>query len=287
MPKQTAVEMVQFQSRYADGLLLVESSTRSFDVPYGDYFVTEDTWVVAPPTTPLPFLPADARLPPAAALATARAAAAAAGYEPGTGVTRLVALMHVNFSKYTMFKNTIIARTQEGTGVFYTATVARMQAAAAKVRPAPRLPPPGGAGGAGGDGDGGEEAGTVVTPAAAAALSQRALLRAYTALHASAAAVAAEHAATVAALQAASAAAAAAASPAAAAGKGDWGAGIVAAATSAAWLLLLVLLWLLRSSAPPAAHAPVAGSASGNAGAIDMDALAAAVAARLAAHNTP
>ena len=66
-PKQTCVEMVQRYAQYAGPVLAVESSTRRFvwgprvfprahaalagpccslNVPYGDYFTTEELWVV-------------------------------------------------------------------------------------------------------------------------------------------------------------------------------------------------------------------------------------------------
>ena len=53
-PSETRVEKVQRYSQFGGRLLLVDTSARSLDIPYGDYFVTEDSWLVLPVSLPPP-----------------------------------------------------------------------------------------------------------------------------------------------------------------------------------------------------------------------------------------
>ena len=53
-PKDTRVEKTQRYAQYAGPLLIVDTSARSLDIPFADYFITEDTWVVAPVGFALP-----------------------------------------------------------------------------------------------------------------------------------------------------------------------------------------------------------------------------------------
>jgi hypothetical protein len=52
MPKETAVEKVQRFTAYAGHVALLDTSARSFDVPYGDYFVVR---VTSPPCASISF----------------------------------------------------------------------------------------------------------------------------------------------------------------------------------------------------------------------------------------
>ena len=142
-PKETRVEKVQRYTQYAGPLLVVDTSARSLDIPYGDYFVTEDSWLVTSVDAPLPpqALAGSSGaqpLPSAAAIDSARAqlrqwgipeaadaplpgdaaGAAAAPALPGPRLCRLVAMVYVNFSKGTLLKGTISGKAESNIRAF-------------------------------------------------------------------------------------------------------------------------------------------------------------------------
>jgi hypothetical protein len=148
VPKETAVEKVQRLGRYAGHVCVVESSTRSFDIPYADSFLCFDAMVVAPAAAVLPL--AGHERAPAADLAAAEKrrrevyslqephgppstmispSAAGHGQDASSGLgadseepclTRIVVCARVDFQKSTMFKSRITSKSEEGMRAFYT-----------------------------------------------------------------------------------------------------------------------------------------------------------------------
>jgi len=148
VPKETAVEKVQRMGRYAGHVCVVESSTRSFDIPYADSFLCFDAMVVAPAAAVLPL--AGHERAPAADLAAAEKrrrevyslqephgppssmiSPSAVGHRQhassGLGadsdepcLTRIVVCARVDFQKSTMFKSRITSKSEEGIRAFYT-----------------------------------------------------------------------------------------------------------------------------------------------------------------------
>jgi hypothetical protein len=148
VPKETAVEKVQRMGRYAGHVCVVESSTRSFDIPYADSFLCFDAMVVAPAAAVLPL--AGHERAPAADLAAAEKrrrevyslqephgppssmispSAAGHGQDASSGLgadsdepclTRIVVCARVDFQKSTMFKSRITSKSEEGMRAFYT-----------------------------------------------------------------------------------------------------------------------------------------------------------------------
>lgn len=172
MPRETRVEQLQSMRKFAcppppadasasavaaavagGGLsssccFIMESQVRSLDVPYGDYFHTDDVWVVLPLSSVLP-VKGHEQAPAAAvqaAVATQREAARAAGVSladaaaggaaagsssldgssyfastssrivPQAEFVRLVALVGVTFNKSTMLRNLIADKSVSGAG---------------------------------------------------------------------------------------------------------------------------------------------------------------------------
>jgi hypothetical protein len=162
-PKETRVEKVQSLAQYAiplaadspkgqgqgqgdaEGLLLaIEASSRSLDVPFGDSFTTQDTWLVVPVDADVPVLGLGratvkhkAAVQEAAQLAAkwataaafpSHAASAAAGKrharkasggsaaqpdsDPHACVCRVVVLLSITFSKSFLLKGKVISSTE-------------------------------------------------------------------------------------------------------------------------------------------------------------------------------
>jgi hypothetical protein len=137
--KHTAVEVVQRLLAYswpddggvaeaagAGSMLVLDQSAQSFDVPFGDSFLTEETWLVLPASPnagPLP-LQGHETLP---ASATAESSTAPAD----APMCRFLSLVSVNFSKSVWLKDVIVSKTvsatRESTAAF--AVAAKVHAA--------------------------------------------------------------------------------------------------------------------------------------------------------------
>lgn len=125
-PKSTRVEKLQRMRAFEGDVFVVESSSRSFDVPYGarararavsvvaararagDYFTTEDKWIVMPVgCAGAPPLPATAQVPPSG------------------DSCRLIVAAGLKFQRSTMLKGQIVARSRDGIRAFYTTWMSR------------------------------------------------------------------------------------------------------------------------------------------------------------------
>jgi hypothetical protein len=111
MPKQTAVEKVQKLRRYRYDVTIVEASARSHDVPYSDYFVTEDMWIILPVDNTVPVPPLERPI------LTDSQQSSPSGTP--SRQCRFIVGVFVNFSKYTLLKAKIFSKTVEGTSIFY------------------------------------------------------------------------------------------------------------------------------------------------------------------------
>ncbi len=139
VPAQTTVEKVQRLCRYrcpggsGGELLVIESSARSFDVPFGDSFVTEETIVVAPADAELPLIGHERSVPEdvdgARVLATGPGDAAVSP----TACCRVLVFVQLNFSKATLFKGRITSETERRTAVFAQACVLQWRAHSQRV----------------------------------------------------------------------------------------------------------------------------------------------------------
>lgn len=150
-PKETRVEKAQRYSQHAGPVLVLDTSARSLDIPYGDYFVSEDSLLVAPVDLALPsaaFKGGGAALPPLpppeaidrarrllrewGVSETVEPPEAAAGADGGAApasqqspapapvrrLCRLVATVYINFSKGTLLKGTISSRAEARIAAF-------------------------------------------------------------------------------------------------------------------------------------------------------------------------
>lgn len=110
-------------------ILILEGSATSFDVPYGDCFTTETAWIIAPVEAKLPMPGFES--PPADELATANASSGGDGDSGGGQVERrlcrFIALVHLNFSKSTLFKGRIVSATESATKAFIEGYVKAMR----------------------------------------------------------------------------------------------------------------------------------------------------------------
>ena len=116
MVKETAVEVVQRLMKFitdTDLMVVIDSSATSFDVPCGDSFVTEETWILVHPLIEIPFMTRNAAA--AAAEPSPAVMSSSATSAPGC---RLIALVKLTFSKDVWLKDVIKARTLDATRVF-------------------------------------------------------------------------------------------------------------------------------------------------------------------------
>lgn len=139
-PRETAVEKVQQLSSYAGPSWVLETSARSFDVPYAETFLTTDCVLACPHDAKVPWLGKE--LPPPAEVAAAvrahRSACAAAGARalaqptsPTPAMTRLIVVMRVDFLKSTIFKGRIASKAEEGVAAFFALFLDKARAHAA------------------------------------------------------------------------------------------------------------------------------------------------------------
>lgn len=139
-PRETAVEKVQQLTCFAGPSWVLETSARSFDVPYAETFLTTDCVLACPHDARVPW--AGKELPPPAEVAAAvrahRSACAAAGARslalpssPTPPMTRLVVIMRVDFLKSTIFKGRIASKAEEGVAAFFGLFLEKARAHAA------------------------------------------------------------------------------------------------------------------------------------------------------------
>lgn len=135
-PKETAVEKVQKLSRYttsdASGddstILCLDTVARSFDVPYGDHFVTEEVILLTSVSAKLGI--------ENKALPTSEAIDMAMQWEDAVP-NKLCRLMHfvtVTFNKSTWFKGKIISETTSSVGAVSKAYIEILKKELAKIR---------------------------------------------------------------------------------------------------------------------------------------------------------
>ena len=104
--KETAVEVVQRLMKFVtdkDTMFVIDSSATSFDVPCGDSFVTEETWLIIPPwiNIPLDFI-----------------SKSNIQLRDGTINCRLISFVKLNFSKDIWLADVIKAKTFDATQAF-------------------------------------------------------------------------------------------------------------------------------------------------------------------------
>lgn len=136
MPRESRVEKTQRLRRFAGPCYVLESTIRSLDVPYGDYFHTQEVWWAGPLGHAVGMKGKEAatqqQMRDASALVAAglqkaatahgggAAASASGGYPlPLSEYMRLVVTMGVTFVKSTMLRSLIIDKSYAGAGRFY------------------------------------------------------------------------------------------------------------------------------------------------------------------------
>jgi VAD1 Analog of StAR-related lipid transfer domain len=123
MPKETAVEKSQRLSRFQGPIFSVDTSARSFDVPYGDYFVTEDTWIITPASLKAPLSNLADSQETKDSLQAAKSILAKRGIsdpkEIDANLCRLSVFVIISFSKNTVLKSKIIEKGEAGLKEFY------------------------------------------------------------------------------------------------------------------------------------------------------------------------
>jgi hypothetical protein len=105
--KETSVEIVQRLMKFNTDeklMLVIDSSATSFDVPCGDAFVTEETWLLVPPSIEIPFM-------------TTTNSTTFSTSSP-IQICRLIVFAKLNFSKDVWLKDVITTKTIDATRTF-------------------------------------------------------------------------------------------------------------------------------------------------------------------------